>query len=253
MIMTKKSLEKIIGWVVRLPEEAKLKINKDKGVKEGEMIFSGGKKINKLPLDQWFNLKNSEKDQLKEAILQKKVIIGDILWQKGIFRKKKIVSPGSGLILGIDEFGNIEYQNEREDGYLSPVSCGKVKIEKNRVILKLKTEEIRGKGLNDRKAWGIFSGLVLKSISEVTTECQNQVVMMVGGDEAMLAKAEAMGVSGMLLVEGDGYSWDECEAEVPLIKIDQESGKKVLEIEKKNGQRKMWLNSINGRVLVVLE
>jgi len=238
---------------VRLPVEAKLKITESKGVKEGELIYSGGKKVEKAPLNLWQGLNKDEKEQVKQLVVSKVVSVGEVLWQKGIFKKKKIVSPMGGLVLGIDEFGNIEYQNEREDGYLSPVTCGKVKIEKNRVVLRLKTEEVRGKGLNDRKAWGIFDGKVVKKISEVESDLNNQIVMMVGGEESMLAKAEAMGVKGMLLVEGEGYSWDECEADVPLIKINQDSGKRMLEIYKKNGSRKLWLNSINGRILVVLE
>jgi hypothetical protein len=240
-----------IAWSVKLPMGAKLKIKNGESVECDEIIYEHHLSIiERLPLIGWQNIGANQRKTILQNILKKELNEGEILWKGPWYSHIVIKSPGVGKCLGVDEFGNIELETETEEKYLAPISTKKIRIESDKIIFELKGDEFEVEGVNELKVWGSFYPKIIDKVEQISFEQNGKIVVINNSLEAAI-KAEAIGVSGLILIEVEKLKeFEDCE--VPVVVMEKEDAKKLIKIASEDNY-KVWLNASSSKVLLVLE
>ncbi|MEK7527972.1 MAG: hypothetical protein AAB574_03070 [Patescibacteria group bacterium] len=243
---------KKIAWVLRIPEGAEVVIKDGRGVDEGEVIYEFRQgNVVRLSLMGWKNLGVKERGEIIKKISGRNLVKGELLWSGSWIKPRQLRSPLGGKCLGIDELGNIMLLGGSEGKYWSPISCPKVRVEKGRIVFELKGWEKEAEGISQVKGWGEFKGVWVTNLSEVPTDIQNQIIIA-EGDEAIVVKAEALGVKGIILVDIE-VDTDWKGAGVAMVKMEKKEAEDIIRLSKGSEKTRVWLNPISGKVLLVLE
>lgn len=240
-----------IAWSIKIPFGAKLKVKSEESVKSGQLIYEYHQNVvERLPLVGWQDLSFENRKIILQNIIKSNIIKGEIIGKTGFFSHNELRSPGSGKCLGVDEFGNIEFENEKDEKYFAPVSAKKIRIEEEKIIFELKGMEFEVDGLNQLKAWGEFDGLIIDDPDKITNFGTKKIVLIVNSLESAV-KAEAIGAVGLILVNVD-MSKDLEYSDIPIVLMEPEV---LVEFKKfvSNQEVKIWLNASMGKVVVVLE
>lgn len=241
-----------IAWSINIPVGAKLKVKEGESVEVGDVIYELHENIvDRLPLIGWQNLNSSGRKKILQEIIKKDLITGQIIGQTGWFLKNILKSPGAGKCLGVDEFGNIELESEKDEKYLAPISANKIRMDDGKIIFELKGFEFEGEGITQFKVWGDFDGLVVDDMNQIDSLQSKQIVIIKDNNIDAAIKAEAVGVVGMILV-GFEKTRDLVDSDIPIILIKDDDLEKIIKLV--DGRKsKIWLNATVGKVLVVLE
>lgn len=220
-------------------------------VKVGDEIYEFREHIvERLPLVGWQNLGSSDRKNILQKIIKKDVVKDEIIGKAGWFSNIIIKSPGSGNCFGIDEFGNVELEGEKYEKYLSPISAKKIRLDDEKIIFELKGIEFEGDGVNQLKAWGNFDGLVVDDLNQIDSLQNKQIVIVRGNIDAAI-KAEAIGATGLILVNIDKLK-ELDDSDIPIVLMKEEDMEKLVKLID-GGSGKIWLNATAGKVLVVIE
>lgn len=240
-----------IAWSIKIPNDAKLKVKKGEGVECGDLVYEYHQNIvERLPLVGWQNLGANDRKTILQNILKKDLGRDEILWKGNWISNFILKSPGVGRCVGIDEFGNIELETEKDEKYLAPISAKKIRVEDSKIVFELKGTEFECEGINQLKAWGDFCGDIKNDLDEINSQQIGQIVIVKDSLEAAI-KAEAIGVSGLILVDIEKVKeFEDCDIPVVTMKED-EMNKLVKFVDEK--KCKIWLNATASKVLVVLE
>lgn len=230
---------------------AKLKIKEGQSIEVGDKIYEYRlEKIERLPLVGWQNLGSDQRKTILQNILKRNLVKDEVLSKNGWFSSIFLKSPGTGKCLGVDEFGNIELEIEKEEIFLAPISTKKVRIEDHKVIFELKGVEFEANGVNQGKAWGNFEAVLINDLEQVGSFQKGQVVAVENSLEAA-TKAEAIGVAGLILVDFDKVKEFE-DSDIPVVLMEKSEIEKLIKYA--DGKLvKIWLNATASKVLVVLE
>lgn len=247
-------------WVVRIPEEnIKVTVKEGSEVKEGDVLAVLKSAVIET-FDASYLLSRLSKDNLGRMIdtwQGKKVAEGEVLFAgEGLF-SKKVYSPIEGIFNGVDEFGNLLYEIEREEKreILSPVKAKISKIEKEKITMEFRALEIKGEGLGGERTWGDSNFEMITKIGDINSELAGKVILMPELSPAGIIKAEVVGVSGVVtlasdknqdILEGTGVN-------LPILALDSTEWKKVEALKDQNCCYRMLLNPRMGRVLLVVE
>jgi hypothetical protein len=239
-------------WVVGVPNSSKVK------VKEGEMVVAGQDLVEvKTYEEEVVDVSREmgmfpvgDRDKLKESMLGKNIVAGEILWQtKGLFAKK-IEAKFSGEILKFDEFNNmyIKLPGEKIKITRSPVNAKVSKVGDGKMVLEFRATEYPGEGLTDGKTWGKEGIRPIKKISDLSVSDEGRVIIAESLSEAMLLKAEVVGVLGVVTTTLE--KGDRIKSRLPILALEMEGFEKLLKtVEgKKYG---VLLNATAGRLLLV--
>lgn len=240
-----------IAWSIKIPTGAALKVKNGESVKEGDLIYQFHNiKIDRLPLIGWQKLNSNDRKTVLQNIVKRNLVKDEILKKGSFFSNITLKSPGTGKCLGVDEFGNIELETEKDEKYLAPISAKKVRVENEKVVFELKGVEFEGEGINQYKAWGNFDGLVVDDLNQIDS-LQNKQIVIVKDNIGMAIKAEAVGAAGLILVNIEKIK-DLDDSDIPIISIKEDNLEKIIKLV--NGETvKIWLNATASKVVVVLE
>ncbi|PIU72916.1 hypothetical protein COS78_04355 [Candidatus Shapirobacteria bacterium CG06_land_8_20_14_3_00_40_12] len=243
---------KKIVWVLKVPEGVRVMIKDGDKVCLNDVVYEleGGSVI-RLPLKGWKNLKVSEKEEVKKKVDSRKLVKNELLWSYGWFGLHQLRSPMSGKCLGVDDLGMIMFLSESEAKYCSPITCQKVRVEKEKINFDLEGWEMEAEGMSKIRGWGEFRGKWVKSLSEISSNIKDEVIV-VEGEEAIVAKAEALGVGGIILV-GMKTENNFQETEIPIVKMEKKEVEDLIKLSKESAKSRVWLNPSSGKVLLVLE
>ncbi len=238
-----------IGWSIKIPAGAKLKIKDGESVKAGDKIYEYRlEKIERLPLVGWQNLGIDQRKTILQNILKRNLVKDEVLGKNGWFSHIVLKSPGTGKCLGVDEFGNIELETEKEEIFLAPISTKKVRIEEHKVVFELKGIEFEASGINQGKAWGNFELVLINDLEQVGSFQKGQVVAVENSLETA-TKAEAIGVVGLILVDFDKVKEFE-DSDIPVVLMEKSEIEKLIKYV--DGKlAKIWLNATASKVLVI--
>ena len=240
-----------IAWSVKIPKGSKLKVKNGEGVKSGDLIYEYHQNIvERLPLIGWQNLGANDRKNILQNNLKKELVKDDILWKGNWISNFVLKSPGTGMCMGVDEFGNIELETEKDEKYLAPISAKKIRVEAEKIVFELKGTEFECEGLNQFKCWGKYDGLVICDLNEIDSEQTGKIVVVKSSLEASI-KAEAIGIAGLILNDIDILKEFE-DSDIPIVTIKEDELKKIVKfIDNKSAN--VWLNASASKVLVVLE
>jgi len=243
---------KKIVWVLKVPEGARVVVKNGNKVSEGDVVYEleGGSMI-RLPLKGWNNLRVGEKEEINKKVDNRKLVLNELLWNGGWFGLRQLRSPRGGKCLGIDDLGMIMFLGESEARYLSPITCHKVRVEKEKINFDLEGWEKEAEGISKIRGWGEFRGKWVRSLSDISSDIEDQVIVA-EGEEAIVAKAEALGVGGMIIVDME-IEDDFKEAGVPIVRMEKKEAEDLIKLSKESAKSRVWLNPLSGKVLLVLE
>ena len=192
--------------------------------------------------------KTGEKEEWLGKWKGKKVTAGEELVAAG-FGRSPVKARETGVIKGIDEFGNLVYAViGAESEIVAPVD-GVIKLpEEGRVVIEFRAAKVEGEGVGADKAWGrAGDGKMIERLNDITTDLAGRIIMMPKVEETMLMKAEVVGVAGVLTRE----SVEEWETNLPILKLGPKDWDVLAD---EFGERKtFWclINAAAGRLLVV--
>lgn len=234
-----------------MPAGAKLKVKDGEGVEVGEVIYEFHENIvERLPLVGWHNLGSGDRKLILQNIVKRNLVKDEIFKKGSFFSNITLKSPGTGKCLGVDEFGNIELETEKQEIYLAPISAKKVRVEKEKVIFELKGTEFVAEGVNQLKSWGNFDGLIVDDLGQIDNRQNGQVVIIKSSLESVV-KAEAVGAMGLILVDIERVKEFE-ESDIPVVSMKEDDVLKMIKFID-NQQVKIWINATASKVVVVLE
>lgn len=240
-----------IAWSVKLPQDAKMKVKDGQAVVEGDLIYEYHQNIvNRVPVVGWQTMGANDRKAVLNHILNKEVTKDEIIGKSGWLSPTILKSPGEGKCVGIDEFGNIELQTEKEESYVAPVSAKKIRVEKEKVIFELNGSEFETDGINQLKAWGDFEERIFSDLDQISSHQVNKVIIVEGNLETAI-KAEAIGVAGLILVDVEKFREFE-DSDIPVVQMTREQADKLIKFGEKK-KAKAWVNATASKVLLVLE
>ncbi|MFA7300870.1 MAG: hypothetical protein WC069_00970 [Candidatus Shapirobacteria bacterium] len=240
-----------IAWSVKIPKDSKLKIKDGSVVALGDVVYEYRQNIVKrLPLLGWQKLSSGDRKTILQSIVKRKLELGEVLKNSTWFSTIIVKSPGNGMCLGIDEFGNIELETTKDETYFAPISSKKIRIEEDKIVFELKGNEFESEGVNQIKSWGNFDSKIIDDMDQVKNIAYGQMVIIDSSLDAA-TKAEAVGANGLILVNFDKAKEFE-DSDIPVVMMKKE------EVEKLNKfvdgrPSKIWLNASTGKVLAVIE
>ncbi len=240
-----------IAWSIKIPKGAKLKVKNGQSVLEGDVIYEYHlDSIERLPLMGWQNLGLDDRKTVLSQILKRTLTKGEFLWKGSWFNNISLNSPGEGKCKGVDEFGNIELETEKEEIYLAPISAKNIRVEDEKIIFELRGTEYEAKGINELKGWGDFEARIVDDLDLIGKSQIRQVVMIKDHLEVAI-KAEAVGVSGLILIDVPKENEFE-DSDIPVVSMEKSEAEKLIKIV--DGKKaKVWINASAAKVLLVLE
>lgn len=244
-------------WLINIGERGKLTIKPGTKVAEGEILAKSVlEEIVPINIKNYWDGKNeNEKKDILESWKDKKWQSGEIIFSYGkMFGVKKIMAPGEGRILTVDEFGTLMFAIEGEVREIkSPVAAKLVKGEKDKISLEFKANEYLGKGLVLGKIWAEMDNRCWEKSYEIGCFLSEKVILAGKVDSYFWEKAEAVGVAGVVYQVDDNDEDIELGIDVPVLGLDQKEWQTLKNDLKDKQNARVLLNSKSGRLLVVLE
>ena len=238
-------------WVIGLEKGTILKVRPGDRVERGTVLAILEKK-NKISVPMVGLVSRLGKERLSEKLKGeegKKVKKGEVMFKLPGFLGKKIFWPETGKFLGIDEFANFIFEEEKKekDEVLSPVTARVEEVGSDKMVLSFRAIEFRGRPVVETKIWCESNLEETETLVDLDCSDEAGLVFRQSLDEVFLAKAEVMSVAGVVSME----SADEVEVNLPVLflsKKDWESLAGMMDGTKKQ----MLLNTRVGRLLVVV-
>lgn len=241
-------------WVLRVGGKVELRVKKGDEVKRGQVLA-----VSRIRNMGCFNMARALSMVKKETLVVlekkwrgKKFLQGDLMGKTGGLFGKKILSPVDGKFTELDEFLNMCFElagSERKE-VLSPVDASVVEIEDDKLVLGFEALEFRGEGVVEGKMWGVGRLENICRAVDIGDDCRGKIVLSGEPDEAFLAKADAMGVIG--LVTGSKIDDDFSGVDMLVLILEKEEWKSLLEVSGESEERRMLLNCQAGRLLLVI-
>jgi len=244
-------------WLINIGERGKLTVKPGAKVAEGEVLAKSVlEEIVPINVKKYWDSKNEdEKKDILESWKDKKWQSGEIILTEGkMFGVKKILAPGEGRILTVDEFGTLMFAIEGEVREIkSPVVAKLVKGEKDKISLEFKANEYLGKGLVLGKIWAEMDNRSWEKSYEIGCFLSEKVILAGEVDNYFWEKAQAVGVAGVVYKLDNSDEELELGIEVPVLGLDEKEWLTLKNDLKDKQNARVLLNSKSGRLLVVLE
>lgn len=239
-------------WVIKISENSRVLVKEKDRVKKGEkLLISGLKEIKYVDLSSVLvKVSQNKLDELNRQWTKLQVNEGDLLYETGGFFSKKIVSPFSGLLDGVNEFFNlkVEVKSDEFKEVYSPVDAKVNKVEKDKLVLEFEAIEMEGNGIGGGKGWG--EGLVkVNGISDLNSLLTKKIVIMPKLAQSLVTKAEVVGVKGIITSESNDESISLIETALPILVLTDEQLENLTKYCEKDMQ--IMINSKIGRLLLV--
>ncbi len=118
---------------------------------------------------------------------------------------KKVTIPEQGVVTGLDEFMRVQIRTGvfRERTLYSPVSARVGELKPGTMRLHFQAWEFPISGTGMAKVWGNGDFRLLQRINDLHFSQEGQLVFCSRIDRAMVAKAAAVGVKGIVVVGND--------------------------------------------------
>jgi len=240
-------------WVVKVPEEGRILVREDSNIEIGQVLINV-EKIHTKSFDASMILSKMSKSRLEEWTGKwkgKEVEEGKVVYEgEGLFAKK-IYSPVSGVFKNVDEFFNIvfELREGEKKEIVSPVKAKVAKVEKDEIVLEFKAKEYKGEAIIDGKAWG-ESGVKIEKLNDLNSGMKGKLILTEVATLTLIIKADVVGVSGIVTTD-DVEDAEEIETKIPILKVDKDVFKILVEEFEKKPKSQVLLNSKMERLLVV--
>ena len=241
-------------WIVSIPAEAKIKVKAGDEVEADEELLRV-EETKEVSIDfsreaQILNPK--DKDRFLVENVGKILARGEIIFEKKGLFVKKILSPGNGKLLKLDEFNNLHYRLEGivEKVVRSPVKAKVVETSKDDLVLEFRAEEFSGTGLTEGKSWGLKGLGTANKISDVNFEDEGTILLVKEPDRALVSKAEVVGVKGIVVLsKGEGNN-DRIDSKLPIVALSEKLFERLKgELGK---ETRVLLNANNGRIWLTI-
>jgi len=245
-------------WSIRLGNKVELKVKVGDDVIEGQVL--GSSQTGELKLfDVSMVLSRFSREKINDffaSLVEKEVKTGDLMVDTGGMFGKKIFSPSDGTFLGVDEFYNIKIKLDEEQKRIisSPVNGIVEKIDKEKMTIAFNAIEFRGRSIIDGKVWGNCSLDVVNKITDLDFRVKGKIILSSSLDNCFLTKAEVVGAVAVLVHLGkDEVIPDRINSDLPILGLDANEWDNLIWHQKEGKEKRMLLNSKNGRVLMVIE
>lgn len=245
------------NWIIKIFEGATVLVKEGDEVQEGDVILTSEKRTIRS-FDASIVLSKISKNKLYEFIEnwnKKEVKEGELLFEeKGLF-SRKFFSFYSGTFIGVDEFYNVcieESSNGEKKEIYSPVKAKVSKIDEEGVSLEFRAIEFNGEGVVEGKAWGDSYFKEINKISDLNFSLEGKIILTSNSDLSFVTKADVVGVRALVIDKKDKEKFDKIEEYLPILALDTEYMDR-LKSEFGNENRRVLLNSKNGRLLFTLE
>ena len=245
-------------WSIKLGNKVELKVKTGDEVVVGQVLGSSQTGEIKL-FDASMVLSRFSREKIDDffvALLEKELKAGDLMVDTGGVFGKKIFSPSDGIFLGVDEFYNIKIKLDEEQKRVisSPVNGEVEKIDKEKVVIAFKAIEFKGRSIIDGKAWGNSDLNIINKVTEIDFNVNGKIILSSCIDNCFLTKAEVIGAVAVLVHLGkDEVIPDRINSDLPILGLDDNEWDNLVWHRKEGKEKRMLLNSKNGRVLMVIE
>lgn len=242
------------SWVISLPYGAVLSVKKGDKVVMGKVLFESSDDVEKIVSfqDELRNVSKSEVEKINEMYAGKKLVKGDVIFEKSGWFSQKVVCPEDGKFGKIDELMNLHLVvgvDKRK--VTSPIDAVVGDISEDEIKLEFGAFEFLGKGLSASKGWVNSSARKIKSLVEINSSCKDCLILVNKLTETVKLKAEVVGVGAIVVVDHPELEGVKINFKIPSVAIDEVSFndlEKVLE-EKES---RILINGNSGRLLLVV-
>lgn len=230
-------------WAINIDETMDLKVGKGGRVELGEVIAES-KPTEVVELEMGGLLKKIGREKL-EAKKGEEVVKGE-LWVEwgGILGKNKLLWPITGRFGGITSEGKVEFELKRNQfNKIVAPAAGIVDSDGEKWWLNFEAEEMLAEELIEGKLWA--TGVVrLDKWQGLNSSIEGKLGLVKNGDRLLLAKARALGLAGVIILDGDTIN-----SYLPTVKVSNEAWKNLEALSEKDCR--IWLNTGKGRMLIV--
>ena len=172
---------------------------------------------------------------------------GDVLGERGFIFKKKIFCPVEGEIIKVDEYNNVYLRStEKTRGEItSPTEATIAEVDQDSLTLEFIAEEFIGNGLSDGRSWAKRGVKEVSDVGDLSVADKDKIIMLVDLSPLIVAKAEVVGVAGIVVTNGDRIN-----TKLPVVKVDAENYQNILSESTK--VKRAMLDASGGRLLLVI-
>ena len=172
---------------------------------------------------------------------------GDVLGEKGFLFKKKIFCPVEGEIIKVDEYNNVYLRatEQTREEIISPVEAVVAEVDKENLTIEFRAVEFVGMSLSEGRSWAKNGVKVVEDVGDLSVADRAKIIVLADLSPLIAAKAEVVGVAGMVVKNGDRIN-----TKLPIVKVDPEEYQNILN-EYKKAKRAM-LDASGGRLLLVI-
>lgn len=238
-------------WAIKLPLKSKILVSLGDVVEQDQVVAEvENLEIKSFNYAAIFNEIEPEKiTDLNSKFKNELVNQGDLFCIKQGFFGKKICFPDTGKFLEINEFGSLRIEVDMGDKkeIKAPVKSKVSKIEDGKLVLDFWVKEFNGEGLTEGKVWG--NGVIKKidRLDQLTSDLDGKILFTSNLDATFLLKAEVIGVVGVVT----NTKADELKTKMPVLYLEDNVWLDLF--KKDNSESRFLLNSVIGRLLLVLE
>ena len=238
-------------WAIKLPPKSKILVELGDIVEQNQVIaevessqikdFNYATIFNGIEAEKIMDLNSKFKNELVNQ--------GDLFCIKSGFFGKKICFPTSGRFLEINEFGSLKIEidmgNKKE--IKAPVKSKVSKIENDKLVLDFWVREFSGEGLVEGKVWGSGEMKQIDRLDQLTSDLDGKILFTNNLDSTFLLKAEVAGIVGIVT----NTKVDILKTKMPVLYLEDKAWSDLM--KKDNNEHRFLLNSVMGRLLLVLE
>lgn len=238
-------------WAIKLPPKSKILVELGDIVEQNQVIAEvESSQIKDFNYATIFNGIEAEKIMdLNSKFRNELVNQGDLFCIKSGFFGKKICFPASGRFLEINEFGSLKIEidmgNKKE--IKAPVKSKVSKMENDKLVLDFWVREFSGEGLVEGKVWGSGEIKQIDRLDQLTSDLDGKILFTNNLDSTFLLKAEVAGIVGVVT----NTKVDILKTKMPVLYLEDKAWSDLM--KKDNNEHRFLLNSVMGRLLLVLE
>jgi len=238
-------------WAMKLPLKSKILVSLGDMVQQDQIVaevenlevksFNYASIFNGIETEKLMDLNSKFKNELVNQ--------GDLFCIKSGFLGKKICFPDTGKFLEVNEFGSLKIEidmgNKKE--IKAPVKSKVSKIEDGKLFLDFWVKEFSGEGLVEGKAWGNGVIIQIDRLDQLTSDLDGKILFTNNLDATFLLKAEVIGVVGVVT----NTKVDQLKTKMPVLFLEDDVWGDLFKKDK--NENRFLLNSVIGRLLLVLE
>ena len=236
-----------------IPEGIKVKIGLGEVVEAGRELLevdeSGEKIINVS--DKLVGLSAAEKVKLSEKLTGVEINAGEVIYKSKRVFPKKYTLPINGMVLKLDEFGNLHYKEsgDKTKKLKCPIRSKVVKNDGKSLELEFQAIEYIGVGVVEGKAWATAGVGYSTDINDLSVKDADKILLTNKLDKNWMVKAEVVGIKGVVIVAGDdGEKDDRIDFRLPVLALEEKEWREL----KDNGGsgKRAMINATDGRLLL---